>query len=537
MNTVMLPDNRIRAVVVSSTEERRAVTGLIVSTDFCNEVIPKLYLEYFTNTYLRKVADWCVAFYTKYSAAPSRHIQDIYEDKKNKLDSVEADLISKLLVSLSDQYDESVSLNVDYLVESTINYFRKRELEIHKNNITVLLEDGRIDEAEQEVARFQAVTLGLDDSLYIDLGNIEQRKELYEKYESKQKDFFRMPGDLGDFIGNIKQGDVVGITAPAKRGKSFLLNDFMKHLILQRRKVVKFAIEMTDIEEITRFDKLFYPTVDKHKRRAVADEYGNEVGLSVEAKKYMYPCFDCVHNQTGECKDRESNVIVRDYGESMYNYVPEHKPCTKCRYDADNRDKFMVCAYLQPITREELNGTKIVQELDRHSKMLSKYARIVVRPKYSLTYDLMMYDLEAMYKKYNFIPQAILIDYIDIMLIDTQFADYRVEDEKWKLMQKLASATKCAVITPTQANKAGAESHTLRQTDQGGFYGKGRHVNLMLGINQTADEKAQGIYRVNILDGRSVQTNSEDFCMVLQDLKSGQMHLDSYWIGKNNYHF
>ena len=928
MNTVMLPDNRIRAVVVSSTEERRAVTGLIVSTDFCNEVIPKLYLEYFTNTYLRKVADWCVAFYTKYNTAPSRHIQDIYEDKKNKLDSVEADLISKLLVSLSDQYDESVSLNVDYLVESTINYFRKRELEIHKNNITVLLEDGRIDEAEQEVARFQAVTLGLDDSLYIDLGNTEQRKELYEKYESKQKDFFRMPGDLGDFIGNIKQGDVVGITAPAKRGKtisgdslvymsdgttktikevverrlnhvlcfdsysmsivhgnvsdwifsgvkkeykvtlknresikvaithpfytpdgwkplsdirvgefvavaksinvgtgslpehtvkvlayliadghlkdkvigfsktdvairedfkscllnmgntyretdtgiyphkgavrnllistgllnhlsadkfipecimkadnetvalflrtlftcdgsiwlyrnkpyidycskskrliqdilmcmrrfgivwkyrtkvvnnetyysieitsgksvklfienigfsfskmdkalewlslcrgkrdyisvipykfvedavlsaeakgfpvkynetfnkayrqkrhlslytfekvfgdndilhtdiawvqvesiedtgeyvdmydltvdkyhsfiangfvlhnSFLLNDFMKHLILQRKKVVKFAIEMTDIEEITRFDKLFYPTVDSHKRRAVADEYGNEVELGVESKQYMYPCFDCVHNQTGECRDRESNVIVRDYGESMYNYDPEHKPCTKCRYDADKQDKFMVCAYLQPITREELSGTKIVQELNKHSRMLSKYSRIVVRPKYSLTYDLMMYDLEALYKRYNFIPQAILIDYIDIMLIDTQFADYRVEDEKWKLMQKLAAATKCAVITPTQANKAGAESFTLKQTDQGGFYGKGRHVNLMLGINQTADEKAQGIYRVNILDGRSVHTNGEDFCMVLQDLKSGQMHLDSYWAGKNNYHF
>jgi hypothetical protein len=119
------------------------------------------------------------------------------------------------------------------------------------------------------------------------------------------------------------------------------------------------------------------------------------------------------------------------------------------------------------------------------------------------------------------------------MHIDTQFADYRVDDEKWKLMQKLASATKCAVITPTQANRAGAESATLRQTDQGGFYGKGRHVNLMLGINQTPEEKRNGLYRVNILDGRSVRTNEEDFCFVLQDLKAGQMHLDSYWPNKN----
>ena len=151
MSTLMLPDSRIRAIVVSSTEERRAVTGLIVSTEFCNEVVPKLFLEYFTNSYLRKVADWCLDFYSKYNAAPSRHIQDIYDDNKKKLESTEAELISKLLVSLSDQYEES-SLNVDYLVESTINYFRRRELEIHKNNISVLLEDGKIDEAEQEVA-------------------------------------------------------------------------------------------------------------------------------------------------------------------------------------------------------------------------------------------------------------------------------------------------------------------------------------------------------------------------------------------------
>ena len=41
-------------------------------------------------------------------------------------------------------------MNTEYLIESAINYFRKRELEIHKNNITVLLEDNKLEEAEQE---------------------------------------------------------------------------------------------------------------------------------------------------------------------------------------------------------------------------------------------------------------------------------------------------------------------------------------------------------------------------------------------------
>lgn len=506
--TLMLPDNRIRSIVVQATEERRLVTGLIVSNDFAKAILPKLYLEYFTNVYLRRVAEWCSEFYNRYSRVPSRHIQDIFDDKKNELDSAEQELISTLLSSLSDQYDEG-SLNTEYMIESATNYFRKRELEIHQNNVTVLLRDNKIDEAEEEVARFQTVALNIDESLYIDPGDQNQRRELYDKYETKQKEFFRLPGDLGNFIGSIKQGDVIGIVAKQKAGKSHLLNDFFKHLILQKRKTVKFAIEMTDVEEITRFDKLFFPSVD------------------TEEGEYRYPCFDCIYNQNGDCADRESKVIIRDYGASDYEYNKDHVPCTKCRYTDQNR--FLVCSYEQKITRQKLESASAIKEMYKYKEMLSKYARIVVRPKYTLTYDLMMYDLDMLYKKYDFIPQAILIDYIDIMIVHTKYADYRIDDEKWKMMQQLASTTKCVVITPTQANRAGIESATLKQTDQGGFYGKGRHVNLMLGVNQTADEKRNGMYRVNILDGRSVRTNEDDFCIVLQDLKSGQMHLDSYW--------
>ena len=104
--TLMLPDNRIRSIVVQATEERRLVTGLIVSNDFAKAILPKLYLEYFTNVYLRRVAEWCSEFYNRYSRVPSRHIQDIFDDKKNELDSAEQELISTLLSSLSDQYDE-----------------------------------------------------------------------------------------------------------------------------------------------------------------------------------------------------------------------------------------------------------------------------------------------------------------------------------------------------------------------------------------------------------------------------------------------
>lgn len=498
---------------VQATEERRIVSALITSDEFCEQIIPKAHKEYFTSVHLRRIAGWCVHFYNTYKRAPQKHIEDIFIDKSRTLEEVEKELIAILLKQILEQCDDSFSRNIEYLTESAINYFRRRALEIHKNNVSILIEQDRLLEAEAEIEHFQRISLELDDSLYIDPGDLNQRIQLYEKYEKRQKEFFQFPGDLGEFIGNIKPGDLIGITAPAKVGKSMLLNDFMKHLILQKRRVVKWAIEMTDVEEIVRFDKLFYPTVNK------------------DSGEYYYPVFDCVKNQTGACGDRNSRVTVRSRDTDIFTYHKEHIPCTKCRYAESER--FVPCTYVQAISRDKGIGQEIATELEYYKEMLTKYARIVVRPKYTLTYDLMMYDLDRLYIKYNFIPQALLIDYIDILNIGSKFNDYREEDEKWKLMQKLASATKCVVITPTQSNKAGATAYTLKQTDQGGFYGKGRHVNLMLGINQTPEEKLQGMYRINILDGRDIRTNPNDFCIVLQDLKTGQMHLDSYWPNKN----
>lgn len=497
----------------SSTEEKRAVTGLIVSNEFAKAIAPILDLAYFKNKYLLHVATWCKVFYEEHGKVPFKHIQDIYESEAPNLKETERELIGDLLANLSEQYDDASSLNVDYLVQSTEEYFRKRELEIHVNNISVLKEKGALEEAEAEIARFTRVTASMDDSLYIDLGDQNTRDNLYKKLYEQQKSFFKFPGDLGDFLGNMKPGDVIGITGAKKKGKSWLLNDFFKHAIMNKIKTVKWAIEMTDTEEIERFDKLFYPTIDRAS------------GL------YKYPVFDCLQNQIGDCGERASRVLVREDSKGDLQEHPDHVVCTKCRHTEPAR--FVPAVYNATIHRDQADRFSIVDKMEQHRHLLHKYSRIVVRPKYTLTYDMMMYDLDRMYSKWGFVPQILLIDYVDILKVNSKFDDYRLDDAKWKLLQELASATKCMVVTPTQANKEGELATTMRSTDQGGFYGKGRHVNLMIGINQVAKEKKEGLYRVTIMDARSTRSNELDYCIVLQDLKTGQMHLDSYWPNKN----
>jgi len=500
---------------ITKTEEKLIVTGLIVSTEFCKRIREYFDLDYLTNSYIKKLASWSIAFYDEHRVCPYKHINDIFESFKPSLKETESELIDELLTNLSTQYAGD-DINADFLVSEAEDYFRKRELEIHVNNISVLNDKGDLDQAEAEIARFNKISVKLDENIYINPGDDDTRDRIYRKRDSEQKKFFTLPGDAGLFLGNWSPEDVIGITAPAKRGKSFLLTDIQKHAVLQNIQVLKFSIEMTDTQELERHDKAFFPSAQK-------------------AGFYPYPVFDCIKNQTGSCGDRLSKIIVRDDGKSPVVPNANHIPCTKCKDDRREYTRYEVATYKMEIYREENSIFNVKKEMKKWNKQLSRYSRMVVRPKYSLTYDLMMRDIDIMASRYQFIPKIILLDYIDILAMSTGFDDYRMVDEMWKMLQKVAGRTKCLIITPTQADKAGAVAESLHSTNQAGFYGKGRHVNSMLGINQTPQEKRDGLYRLSILDSRSSFQDSMDSCVMLQDLWAGQMHIDSYWSRKFDY--
>ena len=502
---------------VSSVEEKHICTGLIVSTEFCKRIKEHVDFEYFKNSYLKILAQWSVSFYEEHDKAPFKHINDIFESYRHNLKDADAELIDALLTTLGQSYSGD-DINVDYLSNEAEEYFRTRELEIHVNNISVLKEKGDLDAAEQEIARFNRISIKLDENIYINPGDADTRERLYRKRDEQQADFLKLPGDIGEFIGNIKPGDAVGITAPAKKGKSWLITDIQKHSVMNNIQTLKWSIEMTDVEELERHDKAFFPSVDRNP------------GF------YTYPVFDCLHNQIGDCGERLSSVIVRENEKAELVENPTHVVCTKCKESRIDFGRFDPTTYKAEIYRDENSINNVHKAMKKWLHQLNKYSRIVVRPKYSLTYDLMMKDIDVMASRYGFIPRVLLLDYIDILKLSSQFDDYRLEDEKWKLLQTIAGRTGCAIITPTQGNKDSFNTNTIRSTDQSGFYGKSRHVNKMLAINQNKFEKKDGVWRVGMLDSRSSYQSEDDFCLVLQDLKAGQMHLESYWQGKFNHY-
>lgn len=497
---------------VSVVEEKRILIGLITSSKFIKEIYPTLDLNYFVNSYLRTVANWCLAFYEEHQRAPFKHIQDIYEAESTKLKETEAELISDLITLLSEQYDPE-TVNVDYLKDTSIDYFRKRELEIVVNNISVLKENGDYDEAESEIERFRKVSLELSSSSLINLGDIDKITEIYQKREKEDKQFFHLPGDLGKYLGNFKRGDVIGYYAPAKRGKSWTLVDHFKQSVLQRRKTIFWSIEMTQTEITPRILKAFKP-------------------MTAEEGIYEYPVFDCKRNQSGDCVDRLSPVIVFDGDDIVID--PAHIPCTICKGN-NTLHEFDSSIYQMEIFRDQddiFTVTDMLRKTKRSrglSGIFSKYGRLAVHPKYTLTYEQMKLDIDRFEAESGFIPDVLIIDYIDILDIGSKFDDYRSVDEAWKLLARIAGEYNVLVVTATQANKAGHKAETLDSTHQGGYYGKNQHVNTMVGINQTAEEKEMGIIKYGITEARSQHYIPGEVCTVLQDFKSGQAYLDSYY--------
>lgn len=501
----------IKSRTVTTTEEKRIAIGLITSTDFINRLGDNIELAYFKNTYIERIADWCLSFYDEHGKAPGLHIQDIFNSEKIGLPTEEAELTEKLLIDLNSKYDPE-QVNVDYLLSTSRGYFQERELEILVGNISVLKEQGNLDEAEKQIDRYKKVSFEIDQEVYINPGDAATRERIYKKKETEEEEFFKLPGDMGRFIGNMKKEDFIAIFAASKKGKSFMLNYFLNQAIMSNKKVTFFSVEMTDTESLLRLDKSFVPTVNTH----------------LPSGEYDCPVFDCTHNQTGSCSDRLSDVILKDeQGNIDPDVVNRHVVCTKCR--VHEKDRFDPCVWRIKVFRDSNNIRTMQRSMKKFLKLLDRNCRIVVRDKYSLTLPQMYKDAERLAYTDNFVSEITIVDYMDILQINSQEKDWKLEDDKWKQITKFGGETHQLMISATQGNAGAVNAEVLDETHLAGWTGKIQHVNGLISINQTSQEKREGIWRLGVTGLRGDEFYKDETCMVLQDLKTGQFHLDSYF--------
>jgi hypothetical protein len=506
----------IRRRVIDNDIENKIITGIITNTAFARKIIPSLRSEYFSTPYASIVFDWCKEYFKTYQDSPSKHIQDIYEDHKSILDEVNANLIANFLSRLSGNYESSGNFNADYLYDQSMEHIEAKAIKITAERALAYLEKGKLDKARNEFLNHKKISQ--DCATWVNPFDPKFIRETFYEEEQGTDNVFIFPGALGKMSGWHKRGWLVSVLAPKKRGKSFLLMEMAYRAFLNRKKVMIFSLEMSE------------KRIEKRLLRRITAE-GKFDG------EYLYPCFDCYHNQSGSCKkvQRTNRIALlnSEGNKPPFDKSMRYRPCTACRGDKD----FQVATWYEVKRRSKQSVERSVRKAKALTRMYGDNMRLKSFPAGTASINDLKSILDSLEYTEGWVPDCIVVDYADILKpIDARIFDERAKsNESWVGMKGMADQRHCLVITATQGNKRSIESKNIKQTDYSEDIRKGAHIDLGYGISQTPEEKFESVMRVGVLEHRDEDASEYQQALILQQRGVGQVLLDSEIVGKVNF--
>lgn len=504
--------------------ERRIITGMIVSTEYLQQVNRFWNVKMLSASSARIIATWCIDYFREYEKAAGRDIEDIYLKQKRKgLSEDKAEWIEDILSSLSEEYERE-QFNFEYLLDETKDYFKEQHLKQFAENIQDQIQAGNILDAEREALGYASVVQEATNCI----NPFASAQKFKDAFKEREKPLIEFPTTkngrkaLGEFWNNeLTRGAFVALMAPEKRGKTFMLMELALRAMKCGCNVVFFqAGDMTEAQQLRRLG--IYLTKKSDQKRYC---------------KAMYaPVADCTFNQNNTCdKDvRECDFGIYEGDKKKWEYdelieafitYPEYRPCYNCN------------EYKGVIWLKHTEAVPVVtwKEAYKKAKAFQKrynsHFRLSSYPNESLTVSEIKSLLAVWEQQENFIPDVIIIDYADILAPDPDVnrLDFRNQTNKiWQRLRSLTQEKHCLVITATQAAASSYKQDVLSLTDFSEDKRKYAHVTAMYGLNQSAEQKKMGILQINELLVRDSDFEHSKGVQVLQQLQRGQTFLGSY---------
>lgn len=234
--------------------EKRMLTGLIVSTGFVKRILPVFNYYYLDLPSVEWLAKEVFEYFEKYQKAPGIHIQDIFNDKKKKLKPERAEWLANFLVELNrrfgKEYEDSNDINIDYLFDQCVRYFKMQKLKKDNQKVSDFLDADKYDEAKR---------VWLDSCLIPeggDLGIDPFDPSVVRRFFGKEKE--RASLDLGirsldRMVGPVKTGWLAIFMAPMKRGKTFFLIHMAIRAVIKGYNTVLISLETEAEDNAARF--------------------------------------------------------------------------------------------------------------------------------------------------------------------------------------------------------------------------------------------------------------------------------------------
>lgn len=464
---------------VDSGIEKQIVIALATNEEFLGKAAGLVDTTLFQSPHAARVADWCLTYWRKYSDPPMKELELMFgkwvENEEPR--EQESEAVSELLSHLSDLYDQTPVINAPHLAASTATYLNKRKLTLLSERTGELARRGDIEDGIALVQSFRQVRDGQRCS-YDLLGG----KAITDKTYAEPADSIICMGDqpAQQFFGrSLRRGAFIGIQGPEKRGKSWWCMEFVYRALRSRKKVALFVVgDETDTEINMRWDVRvagipIHPQVVEKPYEISLEKDGNESHPVVLR-----------------------NRIVFDHGIDPRIAADAHK--TFKRRFRLREDEVHIKAFNYP------SGTINVQGIDD--------------------------ELKKERDESGFVPDVIVIDYMDILAPEKERRDLRDQsNETWARTKRLAQEWSACVIAPTQAD---ADSYDVRTQSMKNFSNdkrKNAHVNALIGLNQTTEEKEMGVMRLNWILRRDSDFNSKKCLWVAQCLPLGMAMARSAW--------
>lgn len=462
--------------VIDSGLERRFLIGLVTSKQFLASVSPAMDTSLFPAKYVQQIADWCLHHFKTYADAPGRDIETLYHSwvEADHPPENESDAVGDFLAMLSEQYDDAPHPNTPLLIKELSDYLTARSIARMSDAIATGLARGEIEDCLKTIQTFRTVSIGDK------IGYVMNKQAVTRAFAEPPESIITFGGDAGRFFGTqFARDSLVGIQAPEKRGKTFWCLEFMYRALRSRRRVAIFQVGDLSEAQLTRRIAVRMTQRPLWRSQCGVIDYPNKIEIvTVDKKK-----------------------------EAKVDYDPKNIP--------------------DPI---DLKSAKQgMKSYFRKLRLTGDEMRFSVHSNSSIN----IRGIDAILKRWQYeqewVPDVIIIDYADILAPEERRGDNVREEvnDTWKALRKLSQDWHACVITPTQANAASYKTKTQTMGNFSNDKRKNAHVTSILGINQTAEEKRQGVQRLNWIVVRESSYDSERCLWVAQCLPLGVAHAKS----------
>lgn len=440
--------------------ERLILTGVITSSAVCGAVAQVWDGKLFSARWSNIIAGWCVAHYRKFRKPPGKKIQSLFDRwaDANPKDRDTTELVSAFLADLSRAYaGRKKEVDPEYTIDLAKEYFERVKLENLREEIGGLVQDGDVKEALRRVTNLRPVEIGLESwsNPFTDLSAVKSA------FEEMSDPMITFPPDTGlrAFFGDsLEREGFVVIFAPEKRGKSQFLLDLAWRGMEQGRRVAMF--QLGDLSK-KQFYRRWYARAAGRPNRATLP------GRHVLVPEFMGP-------------------------PSVEGGLPDIRHAEK-RWEED-----------MPFALAQKKAGAILKRLGGADGF-----RLSVHPARTLTIDRAGEILDRWERQDGWVADVVVFDYAELFAPLDGKAETRDQiNATWIGMASLRLRRRCLVVTATQTDAASFETELLTMSNFSEDKRKFSHVSGGFGLNQSAQEKALGVYRLNWLVGRDWEYDS-----------------------------